>query len=223
MSCVMSLVFSRKVSRFCRLGAIGLSALLLSGCFAFDGQRRAVFDHAHYAPVGEQAEDIFIDPVGHVDRTIPNKLGRLDVKPANYSFETDKAARARAKFTLPPQPQIPAVPKARPKTGLEPNAQPTFGADTKPAVPSRPVQQRSPARAVSPGIEIAPSPTSQAQSQALPQPQPPAAGAPLVTDPVAGVVPQNAAPIDKSLSKPLDKPLDKPWAAIVAPTVPPKM
>jgi hypothetical protein len=195
----MSLVRSRKVSRFRSVGAIGLSAALLGGCFATQDGRRSLFDHAHYTPVGDQAEDIFVDPVGSVDRTIPNRLGRLDVVPTNYSFETDQAARTRAKLTLPPQPQIPspAVPKIGPQSGLPPGSQTDTELNVQPAAPNPPLRQRSPARPVAPGVTLAAPP--QAQS-----------GGPTLTDPIAGVVPQQGSPADKS------------WPATATPAVPQK-
>jgi hypothetical protein len=210
----------RTVRRLRAAGVIGLSAALLGGCFTFEDRRRPFFDHAHYAPVDGQPEDIFINPVGHVDRTIPNRLGRLDVAPVNYSFETDEAARKRAKLTLPPQPVIPPAPKVAPQSGAQPGAQAAPSADAPPAAVNRSLRQRSPARPVAPGltpgltpglapgltpgatpgVEIAPPTPSQTQS-----------AAPTLTDPVAGVVPQQKiAPVEKS------------WPTAITPAAPPK-
>jgi hypothetical protein len=201
----------RTMRRLRAAGVIGLSATLLGGCFTFEDGRRPFFDHAHYLPVDGQPEDIFINPVGHVDRTIPNQLGRLDVAPINYSFETDEAARKRAKLTLPPQPVIAPAPRVAPQSGAQPGPQigPQSGApaapsaDAPPAAVNRALRQRSPARPVAPGItpgvEIAPPMPSQTQS-----------AAPTLTDPIAGVVPSQGAPIDQS------------WPTTVTPAVPPK-
>jgi hypothetical protein len=119
----VSLVRACTLRRFRAVSAVGLSATLLGGCFVFEEGRRPFFDHAHYTPVGGQPEDIFIEPAGDVDRTIPNRLGRLDVAPVNYSFETDEAARKRAKLTLPPQPVIPPASKVAPQSRVLPGAQ----------------------------------------------------------------------------------------------------
>ncbi len=176
-------------------GVMVLSATLLGGCFALEDGRRPYFDHAHYAPVGGVAEDIFINPVGHVDRTIPNRLGRLDVAPINNSFETDEAARKRAKLTLPPQPVVPpvvVVPKAGSQTGRE--AAP--GGDA----PSRPLRQRGPARPVAPNVV----PAEPAPTQSQTQLQDPILN-PSSADPVSGVILPQAIPVDK------------PWATTVKP------
>jgi hypothetical protein len=207
------LVRACQMRRLRAVVAIGFSAPLLGGCFIFEDGRRSFFDHAHYAPIGGQADDIFLEPIGHMDRTIPNRLGRLDVAPTNYSFETDQAARARAKLTLPPQPVIPPVPKVAPQSGAQPGsligpqtgAQAAPSADAPPSAVNRTLRQRSPARpvapGVTPGVEIAP-PTS----------PPTQSAAPTLSDPVAGVVPpRKIAPVEKA------------WPVTITPTTPPKI
>jgi hypothetical protein len=215
----VSLVRACTLRRFRAVSAVGLSATLLGGCFVFEEGRRPFFDHAHYTPVGGQPEDIFIEPAGDVDRTIPNRLGRLDVAPVNYSFETDEAARKRAKLTLPPQPVIPPASKVAPQSRVLPGAQTgsQAGAQAAPvddvhlAVPARPLRQRSPARpaapgiapgivpGITPGVEIAPPLPPQTQS-----------AAPALTDPVVGVVQSQGVPADTS------------WPTTVTSMVPPK-
>ncbi len=148
----------------CAMSAV---AVLLSGCFATSEGRRPFYDHAYYAPAHGEARDIFLDPVGTLDRTIPNRLGSLTVRPAQISFETDRAARARSQLAPPAfRPTPPAAPAPAPK--VTPNAAPA------PQDAAKPIRYRTPARQTAPGINAA------AQQPA--------------TDPVVGVIPRQADP-----------------------------
>jgi hypothetical protein len=160
----MSKVRRADLSRIHLAGILGAAAVLLSGCFATRGDHRR-YDHAYYAPVEGQARDIFPDPVGSIDRTIPNRLGSLDVRPTQFSFETDRAARARSQLS-PPAPRTQPAPPTSAPPATTPNVPPKSGA--APQEPAKPI--RAPGRRITPGIIEA--------------------NQPLPADPVVGLVPR---------------------------------
>ncbi len=152
------------LSRIKTASILGAAAVLLGGCFASRGDHRR-YDHAYYAPVDGHPQDIFPDPVGWIDRSIPNRLGSLDVRPTQFSFETDRAARARSQLS-PPAPRAQPAPPAAAPPATTPNALPKSGAT--PQEPAKPIL--APRRRITPGI--------------IEAAQPPQA------DPVVGVVPR---------------------------------
>ena len=160
----MSKVRRPDLSRIHIASVVGAAAVLLSGCFATRGDHRR-YDHAYYTPVDGHAQDIFPDPVGWIDRTIPNRLGSLDVRPTQFSFETDRAARARSQLS-PPAPRTQPLPPAAAPPATTPNPPPKSGG--APQEPAKPIL--APRRRITPGIIEA--------------------NQPLPADPVVGIVPR---------------------------------
>ena len=172
----------RKVLRIGVAGPVCITALMLGGCFAHHDSTRSRHDHAYYAPAEGDERSIFINPVGHVDRSIATRLGRLDVAPTRVLSETDLAARTRSTLTQPNWPPLPlpAAPKYVPQSApqsVPPNIPLSGPGATPPGTtskdPAKPIQNRTPARPAAPGVTTAVQPA-----------------APVITDPVVGIVPR---------------------------------
>jgi hypothetical protein len=117
--------------RLLPLALASASAALLAGCASGrDGHWRH-YDHSYYRPAEGDSASIFIDPVGWRDRTVPNKLGALDVK-RKSSFASDpneRAARQRSQLyprltTQTPPAAAPQAPESAQAATPTPPAQP---------------------------------------------------------------------------------------------------
>lgn len=149
------------------LAISGLVALLLAGCATGPGGHRRTFDHSFYRSADGGDRDIFPDPIGWRDRTIPNRLGALDAKLPKFfgvSEADEQVARQRRQLAprvMPPAPPalapqsstVPApIPAPQPAEGAAPPVSVPTPTPALPADAAKPIIYRSPARPVQPGI-----------------------------------------------------------------------
>jgi hypothetical protein len=141
----------------------GAAAAVLAGCSTHDGRSRRVIDTSHYAPVEGTASDIFPDPVGHVNPSMRQRLGSLDVKLPPPTDTINGAVRTRQQ--LAPSLNLPRAttpPPTKQVTPLAPSSAPVAPHPDSHAA-QLPVRRSYPVRPTAP---MAVAPTSAAQTAA---------------------------------------------------------